>query len=434
MSTPIVVEQLTKRFGSFEAVRDVSFTAPGGAITALLGPSGSGKSTVLRMIAGLENPDEGRIWLGDVELTPKSVQERRVGFVFQHYALFRHMTVAQNVEFGLAVRKQARSDRKARVDELLELVQLTHFAKRYPDQLSGGQRQRVALARALAPRPEVLLLDEPFGALDAKVRQDLRQWLDELHRELGVTSLLVTHDQEEALELANQIVVMHEGRMQQVGSPSEIYDDPKTPFVAGFVGSANVLHGVVEEGHVHLGALRVPGAEHLEEGSAATAFVRPHDVRVTPKGANGHGAQGAPLAIGRVERISSLGWLARLTIRLDGDGNHTLVAHVPQIRSRRGLGGRPRERRPAQPQGVRSGRGHGRGVSVPLRVVDGDDGSSDREIPTEVLRFAGLSSEQRELLLHVHDLLGGIVYGTVVLVLQDGKVIQVETSEKIRLK
>ncbi|HET6712983.1 MAG TPA: ABC transporter ATP-binding protein [Actinomycetota bacterium] len=330
MSTPIVVEQLTKRFGSFEAVRDVSFTAPGGAITALLGPSGSGKSTVLRMIAGLEDPNQGRIWLGDVELTPKSVQERRVGFVFQHYALFRHMTVAQNVEFGLAVRKQARADRKARVDELLELVQLTHFAKRYPDQLSGGQRQRVALARALAPRPEVLLLDEPFGALDAKVRQDLRQWLDELHRELGVTSLLVTHDQEEALELANQIVVMHEGLVQQVGSPSEIYDDPKTPFVAGFVGSANVLHGVVEGGHVHLGAFRVPAAEHLEEGAAATAFVRPHDVRVAPKGANGHGADGAPLAIGRVERISSLGWLTRLTIRLDGDGDHTLVAHVPQ--------------------------------------------------------------------------------------------------------
>jgi sulfate/thiosulfate transport system ATP-binding protein len=327
MSTPIVVEQLTKRFGSFEAVRDVSFTAPGGAITALLGPSGSGKSTVLRMIAGLEAPNQGRIWLGDVELTPKSVQERRVGFVFQHYALFRHMTVAQNVEFGLSVRKQTRAERKSRVDELLELVQLSHFSKRYPDQLSGGQRQRVALARALAPRPEVLLLDEPFGALDAKVRQDLRQWLDELHRELGVTSLLVTHDQEEALELANQVVVMHEGAVEQVGSPNEIYDDPQTPFVAGFVGSANVLHGVVEKGHVHLGAFRVPGADHLAEGSAATAFVRPHDVRVTPS-PNGSGGNGS--ALGRVERISSLGWLARITIRLDGDGDRTLVAHVPQ--------------------------------------------------------------------------------------------------------
>ena len=332
MSTPIVVEQLTKRFGSFEAVSDVSFTAPGGSITALLGPSGSGKSTVLRMIAGLENPDEGRIFMGHVELTPKSVQERRVGFVFQHYALFRHMSVADNVEFGLAVRKQPKVDRKARVDELLELVQLTPFANRYPDQLSGGQRQRVALARALAPRPDVLLLDEPFGALDAKVRQDLRQWLDGLHRELGVTSLLVTHDQEEALELANQVVVMHEGRVEQVGSPTEIYDEPKTPFVAGFVGAANVLHGVVEGGHVHFGAFRIPGAGHLTEGASATAFVRPHDVRIAPApgNGNGHGPSDASLAIGRIERISSLGWLARLTIRLDGDGNHTVVAHVPQ--------------------------------------------------------------------------------------------------------
>jgi sulfate transport system ATP-binding protein len=176
----------------------------------------------------------------------------------------------------------------------------------------------------------VLLLDEPFGALDAKVRQDLRQWLDELHRELGVTSLLVTHDQEEALELANQVVVMHEGAVEQVGSPGEIYDDPKTPFVAGFVGSANVLHGVVSDGQVHLGAFRIPGAEHLTEGAMAAAFVRPHNVRITPMGPNGHDPDGAAHALGRVERISSLGWLARLTIRLDGEGEHTLVAHVPQ--------------------------------------------------------------------------------------------------------
>ncbi len=217
-------------------------------MTALLGPSGSGKSTVLRMIAGLEVPTSGRIRLGDEELTVKAVQEREVGFVFQHYALFRHMTVADNIAFGLRVRKEERAERDRRVAELLDLVQLAPFASRYPDQLSGGQRQRVALARALAPRPQVLLLDEPFGALDAKVRQDLRRWLDELHRELGVTSLLVTHDQEEALELANQIVVMHEGRIEQVGSPGEIYDDPATPFVAGFVGSANVLHGEVVDG------------------------------------------------------------------------------------------------------------------------------------------------------------------------------------------
>jgi len=320
MSTPIVVQQLTKRFGSFEAVGDVSFTAPGGAITALLGPSGSGKSTVLRMIAGLENPTEGHIWLGDVELTPKSVQERRVGFVFQHYALFRHMTVADNVAFGLEVRKQPKAERQARVDELLELVQLSHFAKRYPDQLSGGQRQRVALARALAPRPEVLLLDEPFGALDAKVRQDLRRWLDELHKELGVTSLLVTHDQEEALELANQIVVMHEGHMEQVGSPTEIYDEPSTPFVAGFVGSANVLHGHVEAGQVHLGGLRVDGAEHLSEGEPATAYVRPHDVHVSVDSNGGE-------AKATVARRTMLGWLSQLTLLLTN--GETIVAHVP---------------------------------------------------------------------------------------------------------
>src|SRR6187431_3116034 len=244
MSTPIVVRGLSKRFGSFDAVSDVTFTAPAGAVTALLGPSGSGKSTVLRMIAGLKEPTAGRIFMGDEELTVKSVQERRVGFVFQHYALFRHMTVQQNVEFG----------------------------------------QRVALARALAPQPSVLLLDEPFGALDAKVRQDLRRWLDELHRELGVTSLLVTHDQEEAMELANQIVVMHEGRVEQVGSPGEIYDDPATPFVAGFVGSANVLHGEVVNGHVHLGSMRIPGAAHLDEGTSAAAYVRPHDVMVNRDG------------------------------------------------------------------------------------------------------------------------------------------------------
>ncbi len=321
MTQPIVVEALTKRFGDYEAVSDVSFTAPAGAITALLGPSGSGKSTVLRTIAGLETPSAGRIWVGDEELTDKSVQQREVGFVFQHYALFRHMTVAQNVAFGLAVRKESKAVQRQRVDELLELVQLAPFAKRYPDQLSGGQRQRVALARALAPQPRVLLLDEPFGALDARVRQDLRRWLDELHRELGVTSLLVTHDQEEALELANQIVVMHQGKVEQVGTPDQIYDDPATAFVAGFVGSANVLHGEVVDGHVHLGVVRVPGADHLEEGSQATAFVRPHDVRITPDAPSGS-------IYAKIDRVASLGWLARLTLRLPDDT--IIVAHVPQ--------------------------------------------------------------------------------------------------------
>jgi sulfate/thiosulfate transport system ATP-binding protein len=317
MSTPIVVEALSKRFGTFEAVSDVTFTASGGAITALLGPSGSGKSTVLRMIAGLEHPSAGRIFLGEDELTAKTVQERRIGFVFQHYALFRHMTVAENVAFGLRVRRESQAATARRVDELLELVQLAPFAARYPDQLSGGQRQRVALARALAPRPSVLLLDEPFGALDAKVRHDLRRWLDELHRELGVTSLLVTHDQEEALELADRVVVMHEGRIEQVGTPEEIYDEPTTAFVAGFVGSANVLHGRVVDGHVHLDSMRLPGASHLHDGAVAAAFVRPHDVRVAPTGDAG--------AV--VERATSLGWLSRLTLRLDS--GQTIVAHVP---------------------------------------------------------------------------------------------------------
>ena len=245
----------------------MSFTAPGGAITALLGPSGSGKSTVLRMIAGLETPNAGRIWLGDVELTAKSVQERarrvRVPALRAVPAHDRgaERRVRPRRAQAVARRAQGARRRAARARAAGALRR-----SRYPDQLSGGQRQRVALARALAPRPEVLLLDEPFGALDAKVRQDLRQWLDELHRELGVTSLLVTHDQEEALELANQVVVMHEGRVEQVGSPSEIYDDPQTPFVAGFVG---VGERAARRGRGWPRAPRrvpAPGADHLDEG------------------------------------------------------------------------------------------------------------------------------------------------------------------------
>jgi sulfate transport system ATP-binding protein len=317
----IRVENLWKRFGAFEAVKDVTFTAEAGSITALLGPSGSGKSTVLRMIAGLETPTSGSIWMGDEEHTHKTVQERRVGFVFQHYALFRHMSVEQNVAFGLSVRKIARSEQRSRVAELLELVQLTGFRDRYPDQLSGGQRQRVALARALAPRPKVLLLDEPFGALDARVRQELRRWLDELHRELGVTSLLVTHDQDEALELANRVVVMHEGNVEQVGSPAEVYNEPATPFVAGFVGTANVLHGHVVDGHVQFGEHRVAGAHHLDEGAPARAFVRPHDVRVSTVDGKADAVQGT------VERITTLGWLSRVIVRLPDD--QMLTAELP---------------------------------------------------------------------------------------------------------
>ncbi len=320
MSRGIVIENLTKRFGSFLAVVDVTFEAQEGKITALLGPSGSGKSTVLRTIAGLERADAGRIWVDGEEQGGKSPQERRLGFVFQHYALFRHMTVQQNVTFGLAVRKASKPERRERVSELLDLVGLAYFADRYPDQLSGGQRQRVALARALAPRPRVLLLDEPFGALDARVRQELRRWLDDLHRELGVTSLLVTHDQEEALELANQVVVMRKGKVEQIGTPEQIYNQPATPFVAGFVGASNVLRGVVWEGHVHFGRSAVAGAHHLDDGLRAHAFIRPHDIGLT----RAPGDLSFPVT---VERRTNLGWMSKLHLRLE-DGQ-MLTAELP---------------------------------------------------------------------------------------------------------
>jgi len=286
----------------------------------LLGPSGSGKSTVLRMIAGLERPDEGRIWIAGEEQTHTSVQERRLGFVFQHYALFRHMRVRDNVAFGLAVRKEARAVQQRRVDELLELVGLTAFADRYPDQLSGGQRQRVALARALAPRPKVLLLDEPFGALDARVRQELRRWLYELHHELGVTSVLVTHDQEEALELANEIVVMHEGRVEQIGTPDEIYNTPVSAFVAGFVGVANIIKGRVSGGRFHFVGQSIAGADGLGNDVPAEAYVRHHDVRVLLDPDEGS----FPVT---VDRVTDLGWMSKVSLSL-ADGQ-TLIALVP---------------------------------------------------------------------------------------------------------
>jgi sulfate transport system ATP-binding protein len=320
MAGSIEVRGLTKSFGGFQAVHDVSFSAAEGTITALLGPSGSGKSTVLRMIAGLEQPDSGSVWVSGEELTDASVQDRRLGFVFQHYALFRHMTVRRNVAFGLSVRRVDKTAQRQRVDELLELVGLAPFAHRYPDQLSGGQRQRVALARALAPRPQVLLLDEPFGALDARVRQELRDWLDGLHRELGVTSLFVTHDQEEALELANEVVVMNHGKVEQVGAADQIYNQPATPFVAAFVGSSNVLRGTVWERYVHFGRSAVAGAHHIPDGREAVAYIRPHDVEVTAA----LGEMSFPIA---VERRTDMGWTAKLYLRLE-DGQ-PLVAQLP---------------------------------------------------------------------------------------------------------
>jgi sulfate transport system ATP-binding protein len=234
----IEVRNVSKRFGSFQALDDVSIDVDGGALTALLGPSGSGKSTLLRIIAGLEWPDSGEIRLAGEDATPLTTQQRGVGFVFQHYAAFKHMSVRENVAFGLKVRKRPKDEVRSRVDELLELVQLQGFGERYPAQLSGGQRQRMALARALAPEPKVLLLDEPFGALDARVRAELRVWLRRLHDETHTTTVFVTHDQEEAMDVADSVVVMNKGRVEQAAGPRELYDAPANEFVMSFVGQA----------------------------------------------------------------------------------------------------------------------------------------------------------------------------------------------------
>lgn len=239
----IEARNITKRFGSFVALDDVNLTVESGRLTALLGPSGGGKSTLLRIIGGLEDPDSGTVRIEGEEATGVPAQRRNVGFVFQHYAAFKHMSVYRNVAFGLEIRKRPKAEIKKRVDELLELVHLEQFADRLPSQLSGGQRQRMALARALAVQPRVLLLDEPFGALDAKVRKELRDWLRRLHDEMHVTTIFVTHDQEEALEVSDEIVVINHGRIEQVGTPDELYDSPSNDFVMGFLGDVTVLNG-----------------------------------------------------------------------------------------------------------------------------------------------------------------------------------------------
>jgi sulfate transport system ATP-binding protein len=281
----IEVRGVTKSFGAFVALDDVSLEVPTGELVALVGPSGSGKTSLLRIIAGLERADRGRVLFSGEDATARDVRQRGVGFVFQHYALFRHMSVFENVAFGLRVRPRARrpapAEIRRRVEELLKLVQLDWLGDRYPSQLSGGQRQRVALARALAVEPKVLLLDEPFGSLDAKVRQELRRWLRRLHDEIRVTSVFVTHDQEEALEVADRVVVMNQGRIEQVGAPQEVFDRPATPFVMGFLGVVNVFHGRVEAGRAHLGPLSVDYPEHADQTSApAQGFARPHELEL----------------------------------------------------------------------------------------------------------------------------------------------------------
>ena len=277
----ITVERVTKCFGTFVALNEVSVEVPSGALLALLGPSGSGKTTLLRIISGLEVPDSGTVHYEDEDVTEAAVRDRNVGFVFQHYALFRHMTVFENVAFGLRVRHKAKKEVRERVRELLRLVQLDGLEQSLPGQLSGGQRQRVALARALAAEPKVLLLDEPFGALDARVRQELRQWLRRLHDELHVTSVFVTHDQEEAFEVADRVVIMNHGHIEQTGSPEEIFEHPASPFVIDFLGNVNVFHGSVQNGRARLGSLEIAYPEYPhDESRAATAFIRSHELEI----------------------------------------------------------------------------------------------------------------------------------------------------------
>ncbi|KAM3089926.1 sulfate/molybdate ABC transporter ATP-binding protein [Phormidesmis sp. 146-35] len=308
----IVVEDVSKQFGSFQALDRVNLEIKSGSLVALLGPSGSGKSTLLRLIAGLENADVGKIWLTGEDATDRSVQDRNIGFVFQHYALFKHLTVRQNIAFGMEIRKTEKGKVKKRVEELLDLVQLGGLGDRYPSQLSGGQRQRVALARALAVEPKVLLLDEPFGALDAKVRKDLRAWLRRLHDEVHVTTVFVTHDQEEAMEVADEIVVMNKGKIEQIGTPAQIYDHPATAFVMSFIGPVNVL----------------PSSSHLFQNNGFDSanpemFLRPHDILVetSPNGST---------VAARVTRLIHLGWEIQAELTLD-DGQ-VMTAHLTRDR------------------------------------------------------------------------------------------------------
>lgn len=306
----IEVRNLEKHFGSFHALKNINIHVPTGELVALLGPSGCGKTTLLRIIAGLETSDSGQILFDGQDVTHSGVKERKVGFMFQSYALFRHMTVFENIAFGLRVLprslRPSNDEIYDRVMSLLDLVQLKWLAKAYPHQLSGGQRQRIALARSLAVRPKLLLLDEPFGALDAKVRKELRQWLRDIHHELNITSLLVTHDQEEALEISDQIVVMNHGHVEQMGSGSNLYHTPQTPFVTEFLGEASAFNGYVENQHWHYGqfAYRLEQPVEFEQ---AVSYIRPHQWKIERQ------HQGAML-LTKVRHVHDMGPLVRLTV------------------------------------------------------------------------------------------------------------------------
>jgi sulfate transport system ATP-binding protein len=335
----IEIENISKQFGSFNALQDVSLAIPSGELVALLGPSGSGKTTLLRIIAGLETADQGRILFNGQDTTQSHVRERRVGFVFQHYALFKHMTVFDNVAFGLNVRPRAARPSKAaikdKVMELLRLVQLEGLAGRYPGQLSGGQRQRIALARALAVEPQVLLLDEPFGALDAQVRAELRRWLRRLHDEIHVTSVFVTHDQEEALEVADRIVVMNKGRIEQAGTPDQVYEHPANPFVLNFLGNVNLFHGRAHQ---------AGGVQH-ETDEKSVSYVRSHDIEIE------RSPQDSTALKAEIKHIQKLGPAVRVTLSIEG--NPELVEAELTRDVFQGLGLQPGEQVYVRPRQVR---------------------------------------------------------------------------------
>jgi sulfate transport system ATP-binding protein len=321
----ILIQDVSKSFGSFTALDRVSVQVPDGELLALLGPSGSGKTTLLRIIAGLEVADSGTVRHNDEDITHQSARERKVGFVFQHYALFRHMTVAQNIGYGLKVRNAPKEKIRERVSELLQLIRLDGLESRYPGQLSGGQRQRVALARALAAQPRVLLLDEPFGALDAKVRQELRQWLRRLHEEIHVTSIFVTHDQEEALEVADRVVIMNHSKVIQSGTPGEVYNQPATPFVYDFLGDSNRLDGKVVGGKASIdGALVDLPPGDWGEGSPLVGYARPHLMMV-------HRTKVSPTCLtATVRKVYPVGPLVR--VELDTAVGGLLIVKITQPR------------------------------------------------------------------------------------------------------
>ncbi|MDO4643749.1 MAG: sulfate/molybdate ABC transporter ATP-binding protein [Cardiobacteriaceae bacterium] len=328
----IRIENLNKHFGKFHALQNINLTVPTGSLTALLGPSGCGKTTLLRIIAGLEHADNGAIFFDDENVTTKHVRERKVGFMFQHYALFRHMNVFDNIAFGLQVLPHRNRPSKAAIEEkvlsLLKLVQLEQLAKAYPDQLSGGQRQRIALARALATEPKLLLLDEPFGALDAKVRKELRHWLRRIHHELGITSILVTHDQEEALEMADEIVVMNHGVIEQVGSGDNLYHTPANVFVTEFLGEVNVFDDArIEQNCLYIGNYQEPLPNQNNERQTVTAYVRPYDLALFTY------AKENSIGQAEIEAIQTTGPMVRLTLRRS-DTHKTIQALIPQSQYR----------------------------------------------------------------------------------------------------